>query len=89
VLLETEVLVEGEMVLVVSGLLVKKVMTPHGSMTLDEEEEVVLSSSVLAAIWCFWDIFSWLGRAGGLRHLFGRFWSLPICQFAVTTTKIS
>ena len=79
VLLMAEVLVEEETVLVVSGLLVKKVMTPHGSVTLDEEEEMVLSSGALAATWCFWDLFSWLGWAGGHRHLFGRFWSSPIC----------
>ncbi|XP_021311899.1 uncharacterized protein LOC110433709 [Sorghum bicolor] len=42
VLLVAEVLVEGETVLVVSGLLVKKVMTPHGSVMLDQEEEMKL-----------------------------------------------
>jgi len=89
VLLMAEVLFEGETVLVVSGLLVEKVMTPHGSAMLDEEEEMVLSSGVLAATWCFWGLFSWLGWAGGHWHLFGHFWSSPICQFALTTTKIS
>jgi len=87
VLLVVEVLVEEGTVLAVSGFLVKKEMTPHGSAMLDEEEEMVLSSGVLAAIWCFWSLFSWLGWAAGHRHLFGHFWSSPICQFAVTTTK--
>jgi hypothetical protein len=73
VLLVAEVLVEEETVLAVSGFLVKKVMTPHGSLMLEEEEEMVLSSGVLAAIWCFWGLFSWLGWAGGHRHLFGHF----------------
>jgi len=53
VLIVAEVLVEGEMVPVVSGFLVKKVMTPHGSAMLDEEEERVLSSGALVATWCF------------------------------------
>ena len=60
-LLVDEVLVEEEMVLAVSGFLVKKVMTPHGSVIWDEKEEMVLSSGVLVAIWCFWGLFSWLG----------------------------
>jgi len=89
VLLATGVLVEEEKILLVSRLLVKKVMTPHGSVMLDEEEEMVLSSGTLAVTWYFWGLFSWLGWAGGHRHLFERFWSLLICQFAVTTTKIS
>ena len=89
VLLVAEVLVEGETVLVVSGLLVKKVMTPHGSVMLDQEEEMVLSSSALDATWCFWGLFSCLGWAGRHQHLFVRFWSSPIFQFAVTITKIS
>jgi len=58
--LVVEVLVEDEMVVAVSGFLVKKVMTPHGSVMLDEEEKMVLSSGVLAATWCFWGLFSWL-----------------------------
>ena len=59
---------------------------------LDEEERMVLSSGALAGSWYFWDPFSWseLGWAGGHRHLtFEHFWSWSICQFAVTTTKIS
>ena len=35
-----EVLVEEETILVVSGLLVKKMMTPPGLAILDEEEEM-------------------------------------------------
>jgi len=58
VLLVAEMLVEVEIALVVSEILVKKVMIPHGSLTLDEEEEMVLSSGVLAVTWCFWDLFS-------------------------------
>ena len=83
------VLVEEEKVLLVSRLLVKKGMIPHGSATLDEEEKMVLSSGALVATWCSWGLFSWLGWAGGHRYLFGHFWSSPICQFAIATTKIS
>ena len=57
-LLVAEVLVEEGTVLAVSGFLVKKVMTLHGSVTLDEEEEMVLSSSALAVTWCSWGLFS-------------------------------
>jgi len=39
--------VEVEMVLAVSGLLVKKGTIPHESATLEEERKVVLSSGVL------------------------------------------
>jgi len=60
VFLVAEVMVEEETVLAVSGFLVKKVMTPHGSVMLDEEEKIVLSSSVLAVTWCSWGLFSWL-----------------------------
>ena len=63
VLLVAEVLVEEGTLLVVSGFLVKKVITPHGSTMLNEEE-MVLSYGVLVAIWCFWGLFSWLGLAG-------------------------
>ena len=81
--------VEEEKVLLVSGLLVKKGMIPHGSATLDEEEKMVLSSGALVATWCSWGLFSWLGWAGGHRHLFGQFCSSPISQFVVASTKIS
>jgi len=52
VLLVAEVLVEEETVLAVSGFLAKKVTIPHGSAMPDEDEEMVLSSGVLAATWC-------------------------------------
>ena len=87
VLLVAEVLIEEGTVLAVSGSLIKRGMIPHESVTLDKEEKMVLSSGALVATWCSWDLFSWLGWAGGHRHLFGRFWSSPICQFAVATTK--
>jgi hypothetical protein len=53
VLIVAEVLVKEGTVLAVSGFLVKKVMTPHGSVMLDEEEKMVLSFGVLAVTWCF------------------------------------
>ena len=46
-------LVEEETVLAVSGFLVKRGMIPHVSVTLDEEEKMVLSSGALVATWCF------------------------------------
>jgi len=49
---------EVEMVLAVSELLVKKETIPHESVTLEEEEEAMLSSGILLVIWCFWDLFS-------------------------------
>jgi len=49
--------VEVETVLAVSGLLVKKGTIPNESVTL-EEEEAMLSSSVLLVTWCFWGLFS-------------------------------
>ena len=48
-LLEAEV----EMVLAVSELLAKKETIPHESVTLEEEEEAMLSSIVLLVTWCF------------------------------------
>jgi len=44
-----EVLIEEEMVLVVSGLLVKRGTIPHESATLDGEKKAVLSFGVLVA----------------------------------------
>jgi len=61
VLLVAEVLDEEETILVVSGFLVKKVTIPHESVMLDKDEEMVLSCGVLAVIWCFWGLFSWIG----------------------------
>jgi len=85
VLLVAEVLVKGEMVLAVSGLLVKRGMIPHESATLDEEEYMVLSSGALVATWCSWGLFSWLDRAGGIGTCLGasclsRFASLLLQQ---------
>ena len=51
------VLVGEDKVLLVSGLLVKKGMIPHGSEKLDEEK-MVLSSGALVATWCFWGLLS-------------------------------
>jgi len=58
VLLVTEVLSKEEMVLVVSGFLVKRGTIPHESAILDEEEEMVMSSCALDVIWCSWGLFS-------------------------------
>ena len=46
-LAEVLLVAEVEMVLVVSELLVKKGTIPHESVTLEEEEEALLSSGVL------------------------------------------
>jgi len=51
---------EVEMVLVVSKILVKKGMIPHESVTLEEGEEVMLSSDAWLVTWYSWDPFSWL-----------------------------
>jgi len=53
--------VEVEMVLVESGLLVKKGTILHGSVILGEEKKVALFSGVLPATWCSWGLFSYLG----------------------------
>jgi hypothetical protein len=47
-----------ETVLVVSEFLVKKGTIPHESVTLEEEDEALLSSGVLLVTWCFWGLFS-------------------------------
>jgi len=44
-----EVLIEEGTVLAVSRFLVKRGMIPHESVTLDEEEKMVLSSGALVA----------------------------------------
>ena len=69
-------------------LLVKKGTIPQESVTLGEEEKALVTSDVLLVTWCSWGLFSWLGWIGGHRHLSWYFWSLPICQFADTTTKV-
>jgi len=47
--------VEVETVIAASELLVT---IPHESVILEEEEKVVLSSGVLAASWCSWELSS-------------------------------
>jgi len=44
--LVAEAMVEEEMVLAVSGFLVKRWTIPYGSVTLDEEKKAALSSGV-------------------------------------------
>jgi len=71
---------------------VEKEMILPGLGTLDEVDNLVLSSGASTQSWCFWDPFFWLelGCIEGHRHLmFEHFWSLPIYQSAVVTTKIS
>ena len=58
VLVEEEVLIEGVMVLVASGFLVKTETIPHESVTPNEEEKAVLSSDILVVTWCSWGLFS-------------------------------
>jgi len=58
VLLAAGVLVGEEKVLLVSGPSVKKGMMLDGSVMLDEEEKMVLSSGASVATWCFWGLFS-------------------------------
>ena len=57
-LAEVLLAVEVETVLAVSELLAKKETIPHESVTLQEEEEAMLSSGVLLVTWCFWGLFS-------------------------------
>jgi len=57
-LAEVLLVAEVETVLVVSELLVKKGTIPHESVTLEEEEEALLSYGVLLVTWCFWGLFS-------------------------------
>jgi len=56
--------VEGKMVLVVSGLLEKKGMILLGLETL-EEEEALLFSGALLVIWYSWNLFSSIYWTGG------------------------
>jgi len=58
VLLVAEVLIEEGTVLAVSRFLVKRAMILHGSVTLAKDEEMVLSSGTLDAIWYSWGLFS-------------------------------
>jgi len=65
-LLAARVLVGEEKVLLVFGPPMKKEMMLHGSVILDEEEKMVLSSGASVATWCFWGLFSQLVRDGGI-----------------------
>jgi len=56
--LVAEMLVEEGTILAVSRFLVKRRMILHESVTLDEEEKMVLSSGALVATWCFQDLSS-------------------------------
>ena len=67
------------MVLASSEPLVKKEMIPRESVTLEEGEEVILSSDALLVTWHSWDPFSLLGWTGGHRQSSWYFWSSPIC----------
>ena len=55
---EVLLVVEVEIVLAESGLLVKKGMILHELVTLGEEEKVLLSSDALLVTWCSWGLFS-------------------------------
>jgi len=76
--------VEGEMVLVVSGLLEKREKIPPGSVTL-EEGKVLLFSGAPLGFWYSWSLFSLVGWTGGHRQSY--FWSLPMFQCANTTVR--
>jgi len=76
--------VEGEMVLAVSGLLEKKGMILLGSETLEEEEALLFSGASLV-IWYSWNLLSSVDWTGGHRQSY--FWSLPMCWYADTTIK--
>ena len=83
-LIEVLPVVEGETVLVVSGLLEKREKIPLGSVT-SEEGEVLLFSSASLGFRYSWGLFSLAGWTGGHRQSY--FWSLPMCQYADTTVK--
>jgi len=57
-LAEVLLVVEVEMALAMSELLAKKETIPHESATLEEEEEAMVSSSILLVTWCSWGLFS-------------------------------
>jgi len=76
--------VEEEMVLVVSGLLEKKGMILLGSEILGEEK-VLLFSGALLVIWYSWNLFSSVDWTGG--HWQSNFWSLPMYRCADTTVR--
>jgi len=76
--------VEGEMVLAVAGLLEKKGMILLGSEILEEEEALLFSGASLV-IWYSWNLFSSVDWTGG--HQQSYFWSLPMCRYADTIMK--
>jgi len=76
--------VEGEMVLAVSGPLENKGMILLGSETLEEEEALLFSGASLV-IWYSWNLFSLVDWTGGHRQSY--FWSLSMCRYADTTIK--
>ena len=76
--------VEGEMILVVSGLLEKKGMILLGSETLGEEEALLFFGASLV-IWYSWNLSSSVDWTGGHRQSY--FWFLPMYRYADTTMK--
>jgi len=76
-----------ETALAVSELLEKTGTILQGSVTLEGEEALLFSYTSLV-IWYSWGPFSLLGCTGGHQQSFWYFWSLPICQCAVTTMEV-
>jgi len=76
--------VEGETVLIVSGLLEEKGMILLGLEILGEEK-VLLFSGALLVIWYSWNLFSSVDWIWGHRQSY--FWSLPMYQCADTTMR--
>ena len=83
-LARTLLVVEGEMVLAVSGLLEKKGMILLGSETLEVEEALLFSDASLV-IWYSWNLFSSVDWTGGHRQSY--FWFLPMYRYADTMMK--
>jgi len=77
--------IEQEMVLVVSEPLEKRGMIPPGSVTLEEGEALLFSGASLV-FWYSWNLFSLVGWTRG--HQQSYFWSLLMCQYADTTMKV-
>jgi len=76
--------VEGEMVLAVSGLLEKKGMILLGSEILEVEEALLFTGASLV-IWYSWNLFSLVDWTWGHRQSY--FWSLPMCRYVDTIMK--
>ena len=77
--LEVFLAAEREMVLVVSVFLEKKEKIPP-ELEIPEEEEVLLLSGALFALWYSWHLFSSADWTGGHRRLC--FWFLPMHRYA-------